>query len=78
MRKTPTQIALDALSVAEEARTLILKHESECNERWKEATVELRGLRSQLDLHAKRWEKIAWILSTAVVGAATITIISNF
>lgn len=76
-RKTPTQIALDAIDIAKEARSLILKHEADCSERWRETTLELRGLRHQLTIHSKRWEKISWILATSFIAAAAATIISN-
>lgn len=78
MKKTPTAIAIEALKVAEEARALIIQHETECTNRWKENTTELRGLRHQMSVHASRWEKVAWMLTTAVVGAAVVTVLSNF
>lgn len=58
-RKTPTQIALDALE-------RIDRHEKICGERWKEAHQELRALR-------ERWEKLAWmIIGTVLLAAATV------
>ena len=58
-RKTPTQIALDALD-------RIDRHERECGDRWREAHKELRALR-------QRWEKLAWlIIGTVLVGIVTV------
>lgn len=60
-RKTPTQIALDALD-------RIDRHERECGERWREAHRELRALR-------ERWEKLAWlIIGTILLGIVTIVV----
>jgi len=61
-RKTPTQIALDALKQIE-------RHEKECGKRWKEATAEMKSLSSQLRNHAARWEKLAWLVSGTVALA---------
>ena len=76
-RRTPTQIALDAMQTAEAAMALIEKHEIECSNRWRETTLAVNSLRQHLGLHAKRWEKLAWILTSSLVAAAAATIISN-
>ena len=60
-RKTPTQIALAALSRIE-------IHERECSMRWADAQRELRSLR-------ERWERLAWlIIGTVIVGVVTVVI----
>ncbi len=61
-RKTPTQIALDALE-------RIDRHEIVCGDRWKEAHQELRALR-------ERWEKLAWLIIGTVL-LATVTAALN-
>lgn len=58
-------LALDALE-------RIAKHEKECGERWAEAVVELRELRKATDIHAARWEKLAWL----VVGSVMTTVVA--
>ena len=58
-------LALDALE-------RIAKHEKECGERWAEAVVELRELRKATDIHAARWEKLAWL----VVGSVLTTVVA--
>lgn len=59
MKKTPTQLALDALE-------RIDRHEKICGDRWAEAHQEIRALR-------ERWEKLAWgIIGT--VGLAIVTV----
>ena len=61
-RKTPTQIALDALE-------RIDRHEIVCGDRWKEAHQELRALR-------ERWENLAWLIIGPVL-LATVTAALN-
>ena len=58
-------LAIDALE-------RIAKHEKECGERWAEAVVELRELRKATDIHAARWEKLAWL----VVGSVLTTVVA--
>ena len=58
-------LALDALE-------RIAQHEKECGERWAEAVVELRELRKATDIHAARWEKLAWL----VVGSVMTTVVA--
>ena len=42
--------------IALEALERIARHEKECGERWAEAAVELRELKSATESHAARWE----------------------
>ena len=65
MTEEERNLALDALE-------RIAQHEKECGERWAEAVVELRELRKATDIHAKRWEKLAWM----VVGTVMTTVIA--
>ena len=65
MTKEERNLALDALE-------RIAQHEKECGERWAEAVVELRELRKATDIHAKRWEKLAWM----VVGTVMATVVA--
>ena len=58
-------LALDALE-------RIAQHEKACGERWAEAVVELRELRKATDIHAARWEKLAWL----VVGSVLTTVVA--
>tara|TARA_R110002020_G_scaffold198231_1_gene399445 strand:+ start:1750 stop:1959 length:210 start_codon:yes stop_codon:yes gene_type:complete len=58
------QIALAALE-------RIAKHEKECGERWAEAAIELRELKTSTQKHADRWEKLAWFVIATVIGCAT-------
>ena len=58
-------LSLDALE-------RIAQHEKECGERWAEAVVELRELRKATDIHAARWEKLAWL----VVGSVMTTVVA--
>tara|TARA_Y100000593_G_C4236590_1_gene299886 strand:- start:40 stop:240 length:201 start_codon:yes stop_codon:yes gene_type:complete len=59
MKKTPTQLALDALE-------RIDRHEKICGDRWAEAHQEIRALR-------ERWEKLAWKIISAL-GLAIVTV----
>ena len=65
MTEEERNLALDALE-------RIAQHETECGERWAEAVVELRELRKATDIHAKRWEKLAWM----VVGTVMTTVVA--
>lgn len=56
-----------ALELALEALERIATHEKECGERWTEAMIELRELKTVTSNHAKRWEKLAWLV-VATVG----------
>ena len=62
----------DERNLALEALERIAQHEKECGERWAEAVVELRELRKATDVHASRWEKLAWL----VIGTVTTTFIA--
>ena len=62
----------DERNLALDALERIAKHEKECGERWAEAIVELRELRKATDVHAARWEKLAWL----VIGTVTTTFIA--
>lgn len=62
----------DERNLALEALERIAQHEKECGERWAEAVVELRELRKATDIHAARWEKLAWL----VIGTVTTTFIA--
>jgi hypothetical protein len=57
---------------AVDALERIARHEKECGERWAEAVVELRELRKATDTHAKRWEKLAWLV-VGTVGTTALT-----
>ena len=61
--------------IALEALERIARHEKECGERWAEAAVELRELKSATESHAARWEKLAWFVIATIVGCAT-TVVS--
>ena len=65
MTEEERNLALDALE-------RIAQHEKECGERWAEAVVELRELRKATDIHAARWEKLAWL----VVGSVMTTVVA--
>ena len=69
----------EALGVALQALEKIAKHEKECGERWAEALTELKNLKLATDNHAKRWEKLAWLIIGAIVttgAAASATLLS--
>ena len=60
---------------AEQALERIAKHERECAERWGECVVELRELRKTTDAHAKRWEKLAWlVVASAITGLCSVIV----
>ena len=65
MTEEERNLAIDALE-------RIAQHEKECGERWAEAVVELRELRKATDIHAARWEKLAWL----VVGSVMTTVVA--
>ena len=62
--KTEMELALEALEK-------IAQHEKECEERWGEATAELRQLRELATSHAARWERLAWLVVGVVITGAT-------
>ena len=68
--KTEMDIALEALD-------RIAEHEKECGERWAECTVELREHRKATDIHAQRWEKLAWLVITIVTTTAATVLLSH-
>ncbi len=71
-RKNPTQLALLALEKIEQ-------HEKECGDRWKEACINMELIVQQVNSHAKRWERMAWLIIGAVaVGVITVTINNQF
>ena len=68
--KTEMELALEALEK-------IAQHEKECGERWAEAVIELRELRTATDSHAARWEKLAWLVVGVVVTSASSVIFAH-
>ena len=58
------------LDLALEALEKIAQHEKECGERWGEATAELRQLKELASSHARKWERLAWLVVTVVVTGA--------
>ena len=68
VRKTPTQIATEALQE-------IARHEKECGLRWAEAHAELKQLHESVRAQSARWEKLAWLVVGSLVAAALATII---
>jgi len=61
---------VDNESAAVEALKQIAKHEKECAARWGEAAVELRELKETTKNHARRWEKLAWLLVATMLSCA--------
>ena len=57
--------------IALEALERIARHEKECGERWAEAAVELRELKSATESHAARWEKLAWLIVATMLTCIT-------
>ena len=69
MKQEQTQ----TLDLALEALERIAQHEKECGERWGEATAELRQLKEMTASHARKWERLAWLVVTVVVtGSASV------
>ena len=69
-RKTPTQIATEALHE-------IARHEKECGLRWAEAHAAIKQLHESGRAHSARWEKLAWLVVGSLVAAAVATIIGS-
>ena len=66
-----------AIGIAIDALERIEKHEKECGERWGEATAELRQLKEVASSHARRWERLAWLVVTVVTTGAASVIIAH-
>ena len=68
MRKTPTQMALAALSKIEE-------HERECSARWVSTEEQMVLMRQTLERHGERWEKLSWLIcGTVLTGVLAIVL----
>ena len=61
---------MDLTNAAVEALEKIAIHEKECAARWGEAAVELRELKETTKTHARRWEKLAWLLVATMLSCA--------
>ena len=61
---------MDNESVVIEILKKIAQHEKECAARWSEAAVELRELKDTTKTHAKRWERLAWLLLATMLSCA--------
>lgn len=68
-RKTPTAIAIEALTVANMALSKLSEHERTCGLRWKGVQDELKLIREQTRAHSARWEKLAWIVVVSALAA---------
>lgn len=68
--KTEMELALEALD-------RIAQHEKECGKRWGEATTELKQLKELAMSHAARWERLSWIVVTAVITGAASVIVTH-
>jgi hypothetical protein len=60
---------MDLNNAAVEALERIAMHEKECAARWAEVAVELRELNQKAQIHAARWEKLAWFVVVTVTGS---------
>lgn len=65
------------MEIALEALERIAEHEKECGERWIECILELKELRRATDNHAKRWEKLAWLVVSSVIGGVIAVVIAH-
>ena len=61
---------MDNESVVIEILKKIAQHEKVCAARWSEAAVELRELKDTTKTHAKRWERLAWLLLATMLSCA--------
>ena len=57
-------------ATVKETLARIEAHEKECAARWGEAAVELRELKETTKTHARRWEKLAWLLVATMLSCA--------
>ena len=67
--KTPTSIAVEALTVANMALAKLSEHERTCGLRWKGVHHELKLMREQTRAHSARWEKLAWLVVLSALAA---------
>ena len=68
-RKTPTSIAIEALTVANMALSKLSEHGRTCGLRWEGVHHELKLMREQTRAHSARWEKLAWLVVLSAVAA---------
>ncbi len=75
-KMTVAQTAVEALDRASMAFEKIAEHEKECGRRWTEAKDELTKLKDSQEIHAKRWEKLAWMVGGCMI-ALTVASVTN-
>ena len=68
-RKTPTTIAVEALTIANKSLHKLSEHERTCGLRWKGVHHELTLIREQTRAHSARWEKLAWVVVISALAA---------
>ena len=62
------QAAIDAMDMAQKALEKIAEHERTCGARWAETRDSLARLTLSQEVHAKRWEKLAWMMGGCLLA----------
>ena len=83
LRETMAKEPNTAMLLATQAIEGLARHEKECSQRWKEATDQMVSLKQAVrrateatEIHAKRWEKLAWMVGGCLVALAVAQIAS--
>jgi len=63
MPDTAHQLAVKALSK-------IADHEKECAEQWGATRVEIREMKSMLEKHSQKWDRLTWTIVSSVIGTS--------
>jgi hypothetical protein len=67
-RESAHQLAVKALE-------RIASHEKECAEQWGATRVEIREMKSMLEKHSHKWDRLTWTIVSSVIGTSGISFI---
>tara|TARA_R110000824_G_C15214462_1_gene676986 strand:- start:2696 stop:2944 length:249 start_codon:yes stop_codon:yes gene_type:complete len=68
------EMAANAMDVAQKALEKIAEHERTCGTRWTETRDSLARVTLSQEVHAKRWEKLAWMVGACSLALTVATL----
>ena len=66
MPESAHQLAVKALGK-------LADHEKDCAEQWGATRVEIREMKSMLEKHSQKWDRLTWTIVSSVIGTSTVS-----
>jgi hypothetical protein len=66
-------MAESAHQLAVKALGKLADHEKDCAEQWGATRVEIREMKSMLEKHSQKWDRLTWTIVSSVIGTSTVS-----